>query len=343
MKKLSTSLALVAVCILSIFGLSLPSAHAAGTFQLSNFNPVIYGISGEHLATVINFFYSGNNIPSVSIVGDPSVINSMQLGYVLYGANGYDSIVWSGTPAQTGSYPMTLTLTDNYGAFMTQPFTFNVFNQQITIATTTLPAGVVGSSYSASVGVNWWGNGTPNISFMGVLPTGISPVQGFESAFSGSLRGGTTTIGLSGTPSQAGQFPLMINATIGTSTATEQVMLDIASSSAPVAPQPVVIPPAQTVPTTTSQTSNTTVATSTAPQPTTYANVTQNLQAGTSGQNVINLQDFLIAKGFLTMPAGASEGYFGNLTKQALIQYQASVGLPATGYCGPMTRAMING
>jgi peptidoglycan hydrolase-like protein with peptidoglycan-binding domain len=70
--------------------------------------------------------------------------------------------------------------------------------------------------------------------------------------------------------------------------------------------------------------------------------ITQNLSIGASGQNVIALQTFLIAKGFLTMSPGTSEGYFGNLTKQALVAYQKSVGLPATGYCGSMTRSAIS-
>jgi Putative peptidoglycan binding domain len=69
----------------------------------------------------------------------------------------------------------------------------------------------------------------------------------------------------------------------------------------------------------------------------------QNLRVGTSGNDVISLQKFLENKGFLTLPAGTTEGYFGNLTKQALVSFQTSVGLPNTGYCGPLTRAIING
>ncbi len=70
--------------------------------------------------------------------------------------------------------------------------------------------------------------------------------------------------------------------------------------------------------------------------------LTQNLTIGNFGDNVVALQEFLEAKGFLTLPSGTSNGYFGNLTKQALIAYQSSVGLPDTGYCGPMTRTLIN-
>jgi murein L,D-transpeptidase YcbB/YkuD len=71
--------------------------------------------------------------------------------------------------------------------------------------------------------------------------------------------------------------------------------------------------------------------------------INQNLSVGASGNDVISLQSFLMNKGFLTLPAGTAQGYFGNLTKTALVSFQASVSLPATGYCGPMTRAAING
>jgi murein L,D-transpeptidase YcbB/YkuD len=71
--------------------------------------------------------------------------------------------------------------------------------------------------------------------------------------------------------------------------------------------------------------------------------VNQNLKTGSSGNDVISLQKFLEAKGILTLPAGTTEGYFGSLTKKALISFQISVGLPATGYFGPMTRAAISG
>lgn len=79
----------------------------------------------------------------------------------------------------------------------------------------------------------------------------------------------------------------------------------------------------------------------TTPPSTLNASVTQNLKVGASGQNVISLQHFLESKGFLTIPTGVTEGYFGNLTKQALTTFQKANGLPATGYCGPMTRSVI--
>ena len=70
---------------------------------------------------------------------------------------------------------------------------------------------------------------------------------------------------------------------------------------------------------------------------------TADLTLGSTGADVTALQQFLVSKGFLTMPAGASYGYFGPLTKSALASYQASVGIsPAAGYFGPITRAHMN-
>ncbi len=68
-----------------------------------------------------------------------------------------------------------------------------------------------------------------------------------------------------------------------------------------------------------------------------------NLMMSSRGSSVVTLQTFLEAQGFLMMPEGVSKGYFGSLTKRALIEYQASVGLPATGYFGAMTRAKLSG
>jgi hypothetical protein len=70
---------------------------------------------------------------------------------------------------------------------------------------------------------------------------------------------------------------------------------------------------------------------------------TKDLTIGSTGSEVTALQQWLASKGYLTMPAGAAFGYFGNLTKLALAKYQAEAGIsPAAGYFGPMTRAKVN-
>jgi hypothetical protein len=71
---------------------------------------------------------------------------------------------------------------------------------------------------------------------------------------------------------------------------------------------------------------------------------TRNLTLGSSGSDVIYLQQFLESKSFLKMPQGVAKGYFGQLTRKSLADWQKSVGIiPASGYFGPITRATIGG
>lgn len=68
-----------------------------------------------------------------------------------------------------------------------------------------------------------------------------------------------------------------------------------------------------------------------------------NLTIGSTGSDVVALQSWLVAKGYLVIPAGTSMGYFGNLTKNALAAYQSAKGIsPAVGFFGPITQAAVN-
>ncbi|MEK7117025.1 MAG: peptidoglycan-binding domain-containing protein [Patescibacteria group bacterium] len=69
------------------------------------------------------------------------------------------------------------------------------------------------------------------------------------------------------------------------------------------------------------------------------ASIDANLKYGATGAEVIELQEFLVDKGFLVSNA---TGNFFSLTNSAVIKYQGSVGLPTTGFVGPMTREKIN-
>ncbi len=67
---------------------------------------------------------------------------------------------------------------------------------------------------------------------------------------------------------------------------------------------------------------------------------TRDLTVGSSGTDVMSLQQWLMARGF-SIPAGPTT-FFGPQTKAAVAAYQSSQGIAATGYFGPLTRASIN-
>jgi hypothetical protein len=70
-------------------------------------------------------------------------------------------------------------------------------------------------------------------------------------------------------------------------------------------------------------------------------NFTQNLTVGAEGQDVTELQKILIAEGDLAI--SAPTGYFGPLTKAAVVKYQTAHHIsPTSGYVGPLTRAELN-
>lgn len=70
--------------------------------------------------------------------------------------------------------------------------------------------------------------------------------------------------------------------------------------------------------------------------------LTENLSVGSKGDAVQQLQTFLEAKGFLTIPSDQGKGYFGGLTKKALIKYQQANNIQTTGTFGPKTRMQFN-
>ncbi len=72
-----------------------------------------------------------------------------------------------------------------------------------------------------------------------------------------------------------------------------------------------------------------------------FMNPTIDAGMGSRGEHVTALQKFLIEKGFLTLPTGAVHGYYGFMTKKAVMAYQESVGLNPTGFFGPKTRMMM--
>ncbi len=70
--------------------------------------------------------------------------------------------------------------------------------------------------------------------------------------------------------------------------------------------------------------------------------ISSNLYFGLNSQQVSCLQEFLTSQGQQIYPQAIVSGYFGSLTKMAVIKFQEKYGIPSTGYVGVLTRAKIN-
>lgn len=65
-----------------------------------------------------------------------------------------------------------------------------------------------------------------------------------------------------------------------------------------------------------------------------------NMGMGAKGSEVVELQKRLRSAGFFTYPTNS--GYYGQITTNAVTQYQRHRGISPTGYVGPLTRAELN-
>lgn len=71
--------------------------------------------------------------------------------------------------------------------------------------------------------------------------------------------------------------------------------------------------------------------------------VGQDLTIGSSGQGVVVLQGLLSEMGYLNVPIGIPQGYFGTMTQAAVGRYQAARGVtPTAGYFGPASKVAMH-
>jgi hypothetical protein len=106
--------------------------------------------------------------------------------------------VLSGTPTQTGTFPITVTVTDSNGCTGSASYTLTITCQTITVTPPSVTTGVAGTSFSQSF-TQSGAIGTATFSLAsGSLPAGMS-----------LAADGT----LSGTPMQVGSFPITVTVT----------------------------------------------------------------------------------------------------------------------------------
>ncbi len=104
----------------------------------------------------------------------------------------------SGTPTQTGSFPIVVKVTDANGCMGTVNYTLGISCQGFTITAPAVTTGTVGAAFNQSF-TQTGGTGQPTFSLnAGTLPTGLALAA---------------TGVLSGTPTQSGTFPIQVKVT----------------------------------------------------------------------------------------------------------------------------------
>ncbi|SEA87163.1 gliding motility-associated C-terminal domain-containing protein [Pedobacter hartonius] len=118
----------------------------------------------------------------------------------------------TGTPSQSGTFTVSVTVTDNAGAALTVPYTLRVTGT-LALAPATLPNGLVGTSYTAPALPAVTGGTAPYTYAMTNLPAGLS----FNPA----------TRVISGVPTAGGSFTVTMSVTDngGLSTSTDYALL----------------------------------------------------------------------------------------------------------------------
>jgi hypothetical protein len=179
-------------------------------------------------------------------------------------------------------------------------------------------AGVeVVSGYTGTLNAetNWWGNASG--------PTAASNPAGTGDKATGDID----------------SIPFCVNVTC-----TEPLPAGASDWASQGSGGSIVIPSSTTTATTTTQIITPETGTTTAPQVlgADKFNFTKNLSYGSRGEDVSELQKILLAQGYLKLRTGLPTGWFGPLTRAALIKWQTANGVPATGVFGPLSRAKMN-
>lgn len=124
----------------------------------------------------------------------------------------------SGTPAASGTAAFTVKVVDSKGVTTTRNFTITVFSAPVIITTQSLPPGAIGFAYSTYLGAS--GGKAPYSWYIqsGSLPYGLSL--------------NTTTGAISGTPSTAGSYSIILRATDAQGTfTTSSLVMQIANKA----------------------------------------------------------------------------------------------------------------
>ena len=123
----------------------------------------------------------------------------------------------SGTPTAAGQFAFTATVTDSKGATAGGKFAIAIAPADLSIVTASLPDGVLGVAYTASLGAS------------GGVPPYAWTVTGLPAGVTATADGA-----ISGTPTAAGKFPVTVSVRDAAGTFTPRLVLSLTIAPAPL-------------------------------------------------------------------------------------------------------------
>ena len=193
---------------------------ASGSFTIKINSAALVVITTTSLpAGTVGTAYTATTLAATG--GTPPYTWSVASG-ALPSALSISSGVISGTPAAVGSFTFQVTVTDSQQATATGTFTIRITAAALVITTTFLPAGTVGTAYTATT----------------LAATGGTPPYTWSVAPGSTLPGGLSLSSagvVSGTPSVAGTFPVTLQVTDSAqAAATRSYSIAVAAPAAPL-------------------------------------------------------------------------------------------------------------
>lgn len=170
---------------------------AAGSIQTFQNNSIACGGCSLSASVPPSIVGVASSPAGVTVRGAVGTVTYSQAGALPAGMT-FSGGVFSGTPTKSGTFPVTLSATDGNGCSASAPSSLVVGCAPSAISPTTLPAATTAVPYPSQTFAQSAAFGAVSFAIAGALPIGLS----FSSA-------GT----ISGTPRQAGSFPLTIAAT----------------------------------------------------------------------------------------------------------------------------------
>lgn len=179
------------------------NVYAFGNFQLLDFSSLPYGISGQPYITTVNFVYSGNWVPDVSLVGE-NLPSGIKISNFYVGKNGVGSFKLIGTPSGNGSYKINILLTDNNGAVLLKTTDFFIEDGSDTFKVIpNLPNAFKGVDYRGQIIIDYLGEEKPDVYYSGI-PSGIFINRDDFPA----IGRGTVQLTFYGVPTRTGNYPI---------------------------------------------------------------------------------------------------------------------------------------